>query len=265
MSTREEIINEFYGEVNEDTRLTRSRQGQLEYFITTSFIRRFAFPGAKILEIGAGTGRYSVALAKKGFDVTAVELLESNLSVLKKNGEGITNLKSLQGDGTDLCFIEDDSFDLTLVFGPMYHLYEEDEIKRAIDEAIRVTKGGGVLFFAFLSVYGIMFANYLYGRWSAGEDENFTEDYKVRHFKEQLFTGYDVAEFEAMFGDKPVTHITTVGVDSILEEAEQIPDFSLPDPDFDKFKKWYLHFCEKRELLASSNHLLYICRKNEER
>ncbi|MBR6290699.1 MAG: class I SAM-dependent methyltransferase [Clostridia bacterium] len=265
MSTREEIISEFYGKVNEDTRLTRSRQGQLEYFITTTFIRRFAFPGAKILEIGAGTGRYSVALAKEGFDVTAVELLEGNLSVLRKNGAGIPNLTSRQGDGSDLGFLGDRTFDLTLVFGPMYHLYDRAEAERAVDEAIRVTKDGGVIFFAFLSVYGIMFANYLYGRWSAGEEENFTEDYKVRHFKEQLFTGYDVAEFEAMFGKKPVTHLTTAGVDCILEEAEQIPDFSLPDPDFEKFKRWYLHFCEKRELLASSNHLLYICRKNEER
>ena len=118
-----------------------------------------------------------------------------------------------------------------------------------------------MIFFAFLSVYGIMFANYLYGRWAVGEEENFTEDGRVKHFKEQLFTGYDVAEFEMMFAMRPVSHITTVGTDCILEEAEQIPDFSLPDGDFEKFKNWYLNICEKRELLGSTNHLLYICRK----
>ena len=53
---------------------------------------------------------------------------------------------------------------------------------KAINEAIRVTKKGGVLLFAFLSVFGIMASNYLDGRWAFGEKENFTDDYKILHF-----------------------------------------------------------------------------------
>ena len=49
---------------------------------------------------------------------------------------------------------------------------------------------------------------------------NFTDDYKVKHFKEQLFTGYDVAEFEHLFDDKPVEWITTAGMDGLLEPIE---------------------------------------------
>lgn len=261
MITRKDIVSGFYSSSDEDGRLGATRHGQLEYRTTMTFIRRYLTEGAKVLEIGAGTGRYSVALAKEGYDVTAVELLESNLAVLRENGKGIGNIRSYRGDATDLSRFADNSFDLTLVFGPMYHLYEPDEVGRAIDEAIRVTKPGGVLMFAFISVFGIMFSNYFSGNWAFGQRENFTEDNRVKHFKEQLFTGYDVTEFEDLFIGRPVERITTAGVDCLLESVEHGGRFELSDADFEAFARWYLAFCEKRELLGSTNHLLYICRK----
>ena len=261
MSTREEIIRSFYQEANEDSRLQRTRHGQLEYAVTMHYIHRFAAPDARVLEIGAGTGRYSIALAREGMNVTAVELVESNLAVLRENSRGIENLQSFQGDATDLSRFEDQSFDVALVLGPLYHLYETEDVRKAIDEAIRVTKKDGVILFAFISVYGIMYANYLSGNWAAGQEENFTEDYRIRHFKEQLFTGYDVTEFEKLFDGKPVQYITTTGTDGILESVEDRADFQITDEDFPAFVNWYLTFSEKRELLGSTNHLLYICRK----
>ena len=261
MSTRKEIVSGFYAQSDEDGRLKRSRHGQLEYATTMAYIHRYADKQSKVLEVGAGTGRYSVALAKEGMKVTAVELVESNLVLLRENSRGIENLESYQGDATDLGRFPDDSFDVTLFFGPMYHLYEPDEVNRAIDEAIRVTKPGGVILFAFISVYAIMYANYLSGNWAAGQEENFTDDYRVRHFKEQLFTGYDVIEFERLFDKKPVEWITTAGTDGLLEPIEERADFSIRDEDFDAFAAWYLAFAEKRELLGMTNHLLYICRR----
>ncbi len=260
MSTREEINSDFYGQYDEDGRLERSRHGQLEYFITMNYIHRYAAKGSKVLEVGAGTGRYSVALAKEGMDVAAVELVESNLAVLREKSRGLRNLSAYRGDAVNLGFA-DNSFDLTLFFGPMYHLYEKDEVNCAIDEAIRVTKPGGVMMFAYISVYAIMYANYLYGNWRAGLEENFTEDYKVKHFKEQLFTGYDVTEFERLFEDKPVDRLATAAIDGILEPIEKRPDFSLSDEDFKSFAEWSLVFAEKRELLGLANHGLVICRK----
>ncbi len=261
MSTREEIISGFYGQYDEETRLERSRRGQLEYFVTMEYIHKFADQNSKILEVGAGTGRYSIALAKEGMDVTSVELVASNLAILKENSKGLSNIKAYQGDAVHLERFEDNTFDVTLFFGPMYHLYDQEDVNKAIDEAIRVTKKGGVILFAFISVYAIMYANYMYGSWAAGEEENFTADYKTKHFKEQLFTGYDVTEFEALFTDKPTDWITAAGVDGILESLQVRQDFSFSDEDFEKFKKWYLAIAEKRKLLGDTNHLLYICRK----
>ena len=144
----------------------------------------------------------------------------------------------------------------------MYHLYEPEEISKAIEEAVRVTKPGGVLLFAFISVYAIKYSNYFYGNWGDGQLENFKEDYSISHFKEQLFTGYDIVEFEQLFEGKNTTWITTTGVDGLIEPLEHRADFAVSDEDFKKLFDWYLHFCEKRELLGNTNHLLYICRKN---
>ena len=261
MSTRAEIISSFYDKADEDSRLLRSRHGQLEYAVTMNYIHRFAVPGSSLLEVGAGTGRYSIALAKEGFHVTAVELVESNFSVLQKNSRGVERLKPVLGDAADLSRFADQSFDMTLVLGPLYHLYETDDVDKAISEAIRVTKKDGIIFFAFISVFGIMYANYLQGNWAAGQEENFAKDYTVRHFKEQLFTGYDVTEFEKLFENKPVQWIATTGTDGILEAIEDRPDFEITDQDFRAFTDWYLAFSEKRELLGAANHLLYICKK----
>lgn len=261
MSTRQEIISGFYNQVDEDSRLQNNRHGQLEYAVTMHYIHRFAAPGSKVLEVGAGTGRYSIALAKEGMDVTAVELVEKNLNVLKQNSRGVDHICSYQGDATDLSRFEDQAFDITLVLGPLYHLYDAEDIHKTIDEAIRVTRKGGIILFAFLSVFGIMYANYLSGDWAEGQEENFTKDYKVKHFKEQLFTGYDIVEFEKLFEGKPVQWITTTGTDGLLEPIEVRPDFEIADRDFPAFVDWYLAFSEKRELLGATNHLLYICRK----
>ncbi len=261
MSKRINIVKSFYGEIDEDTRLNENRHGQLEYITTMHYIHQFLKKDAKILEVGAGTGRYSIALAKEGYNVTAVELVEHNLDILQKNGGNIENLEAFQGDALDLSRFEDGSFDITLVLGPMYHLYDSQDVNKALDEAIRVTKENGVILLAFLSTYAILFDNYLKGNLREGIEENFTDEYTVKHFEEQLFTGYDIVEFEKLFVDKNVEHLSTVAVDSVLELAEGRSDFSMSDEEFESFVKFHLATCEKRELLGCSSHLLYICKK----
>lgn len=261
MDDRVELISKFYNRVNEDQRLIKSRNGQLEYASTMHYIKKYLKPNASILEIGAGTGRYAITLAKEGYKVTAVELVEKNIEILKSNSIGIESINAIQGDATDLNMISDESYDMTLVLGPLYHLYDAHEVDKAIDEAIRVTKKDGIIMFAFISVFGIMVNHYYYGDWKFGVEENFTQDYKTRHFKDQLFTGYQIDEFENLFKNKSTTWLTTAGMDGYMEALERRKEFNFSDEDFESFIKWHLNFAEKRELLGSNNHLLYICKK----
>lgn len=263
MSKRIEMINSFYDGYREDVRLEKSRHGQLEYFTTMHYINKMTTANTSVLEIGAGTGRYSIALAKKGYNVTAVELADKNLEILKKNAKEINNLHCYQGDALDLSRFEDNCFDLTLVLGPMYHLYTKEDMLKALNEALRVTKPEGIIMTAFLSIHAIMHDDYLQGNFVEGLKENFTEDFKVKHFTEQLFTGFYIDEFEALFDTLHVKHITTIATDSILELAEMTKNFAMSDEDFDLFIKYHLHNCERREYLGSSSHLLHICQKEQ--
>ena len=69
-------------------------------------------------------------------------------------------------------------------------------------------------------------------------------------------------EFEQLFESYQTKYLTTVAVDTILELAEGRADFKMSEEEFEAFVKYHLATCEKRELLGSSSHLLYICRKD---
>ena len=265
MDKRTDMVEGFYGDGREEDRLMRTRHGQMEYLTTMSCIDRYALRPCRVLELGAGTGTYSLALAREGYEVTALELVSKNVEILRQKAKGRPRLQVVQGDALDLSRFTDDSFNLTLCLGPLYHLYDRADMDRVLDEALRVTRPGGVLMAAFLSVHAILYANYLQApphTFRAGLAENFEGDLtNVRHFPEQCFTGFTVAEFESLFARKPVSHLATVSADGGLEIAEGRADFCLSDENFKAFAAYHLQHCRDRELLGLSNHLLYICRK----
>lgn len=258
---RVNLLNNIYENYDEEGRLCKSRHGELEYITTMNFIHRYAAEGAQILEVGAGTGRYSIALAREGFNVTALELVESNLEKIKNNSGYLKNINALQGDALDLSRFPDNSFDITLVLGPMYHLFSPEDFNKAIDEAVRVTKKDGVLFFAYLSIHGVLYCNFLKGNFEAGCKINLDKDLRIKHELEQRFSSFEVDEFEALFDDKATEYITTIATDGIMELAENGKDFRMTDHDFKLYTKYHLMNCQRKELLGCSSHLLYICKK----
>ncbi len=265
MDKRTDMVEGFYGDGREEDRLMRTRHGQMEYLTTMSCIDRYALRPCRVLELGAGTGAYSLTLAREGYEVTALELVEKNVEILREKGRKVPHLMVVQGDALDLSRFEDDSFDLTLCLGPLYHLYTRSDVDRALSEAVRVTRPGGVLMAAFLSVHAILYDNYLQAEphtVRAGLEENFEEDLMtLRHFPEQCFTGYTVPEIEALFTGKAVEPAALVSANGALELAEGRTDFHLSDEDFKAFAAYHLRHCQDRELLGLSSHLLYICRK----
>ena len=98
-----DYLDEFYRNYDEEGRLL-SQSGQVEYLTTMKYIRDCIGDrrDARLLEVGAGTGRYSVTLAKEGFDVTAVELVEHNLEKLRAKLDGTEPIRTLQGNALDL-------------------------------------------------------------------------------------------------------------------------------------------------------------------
>jgi len=133
---------------DEDARLL-SLPGQVEFRTTMRYIERYLQPGMRVLEIGAATGRYSLTIARKGYDVTAIELVQHNIDVFRKKLKPGDRVNLQQGNALDLSRFADDTFDVTLLLGPMYHLYTKEDQLRALQEALRVTKPGGLLYAAY--------------------------------------------------------------------------------------------------------------------
>ena len=149
-------IEKHYNKFNEEKRLTR-KHGQVEFITSMKYIHKYLDILAKennindkseikIMDIGAGTGRYSVALSDEGYDVTAVEYVKHNLGLLKAKKSAV---KAYQGTAVNLKRFKDNDYHLTLLFGPMYHLFGFDDKLKALNEAVRITKPGGIVLVAY--------------------------------------------------------------------------------------------------------------------
>lgn len=259
---REEAINHFYTEkCDEDTRLD-SQHGQIEFLTTLNYIDKYLKPKDKILEIGAGTGKYSLYYAGKGYDVTAIEYVQHNVDVLKSKIKSNMSIRAEQGDAIDLSRFSDNTFDVTLVLGPLYHLYEDNDINKAISEAIRVTKESGIIMIAYLTNDSIMVDWALKGHHLlevGGKDID--ENFRLNRYPEGVFAPFYIDEFKSIMDKYNVTLLHNVATDGITRHVKEAID-ELTKEEFDVWMRYHLSTCEKTELQGYSNHMLYICKKN---
>jgi len=148
VNEQENPLVNYYDGYDEEGRLL-SKHGQVEFLTTMRYIERYLKPGANVIEIGAGTGRYSRAVADMGYAVEAVELVQSNIDIFTNSIKPNQNINVTQGNALDLSRFADNSFDITLLLGPMYNLYTDADKHYTLSEAIRVTKPNGVVFVAY--------------------------------------------------------------------------------------------------------------------
>lgn len=258
-------LEEYYNKFNEDKRLL-SRHGQVEFNTTTYYINEYLSTFDKdtvsICDIGAGTGRYSLMYAQKGYKVTSVELVKYNLGILKKHAKEMRledRLTAYQGNALKLKRLPDDAYDITLLLGPMYHLHSMEEKVTALKEAMRVTKKGGYIFVAYVMSdyavikYGFMEGNIL----SSMENGKLDEDFKVKSDSKELYDYVrldDIDEINRRSGAKREAIIAPDGA------ADYIRPYlnSMDEESFKIFLDYQIKNSKRPELLGSSSHLLDI-------
>lgn len=259
-------LERYYGKFHEENRLG-TRHGRVEFEVSMAKILSFADSvrggrengGIRILDVGAGTGRYSVALARLGFDVTAVELVKHNLDILLAKHEKV---KCWPGDARRMPFLDDGSFDVTLVFGPMYHLHTDGDRLAALLEARRVTRPGGIVLVAYvMNDYAVL-----------------TYCFRERHIMESLSGGTLTEDFHALTEDGRdlFSYVRLEDVERLdaASGMERLGAFApdgaadylrrelnaLTEEEFGQFVRYQMSVCDRPELLGASSHIVDVLR-----
>ena len=258
-----DYLSNYYEQYDEDGRLT-SKYGMVEYVTTMKYIEKYLKPGMRIMEIGAATGRYSHALAQRGYQVDAVELVGHNIEIFKQNtvpGEPVT---ITQGNAMDLSAFESDTYDITLLLGPMYHLYTTEDKLKALSEAIRVTKKGGVVFAA----YCMGDASVLSYGFIRGEIYNIiekcmidTETFDTFSNPWDIFELHRKEDIDALRTEFDVTQLHFVATDGYANHMRSTLA-EMDDGMYELYIKYHLATCERQDMIGYSHHTLDIFRKD---
>ena len=257
------ILSDYYGNYDEDRRLT-SRHGSVEFLTTMRYVEKYLQPGMRVLEIGAATGRYSHTLARQGYQVDAVELVQHNIDIFKSNTLPCENVRIFQGNAKNLDILPDNTYDVTLLLGPMYHLFTVPEQLEALSEAIRVTKKGGVVFAAYCGNEATM-VQYCFGRGMIREqrykDLIDPVTFKASSDPAELFQLYRKEDIDRLMRVFPVTRLHYVGTDMATNYMPQTID-EMDNELFDLYLRYHFAICERGDLVGASHHILDIFRKD---
>lgn len=258
-------LEEYYNNYNEEGRLL-SQHGQVEYLTTMKYIQECLSGMAEptILEVGAGTGRYSVTLAKQGYPVTAVELVPHNLALLKAKLDGSEPITAMQGNALDLSVFPDASFSLTMLLGPMYHLYTREDKLKALAEAVRVTKPGGYILVAYCMneptvIQYVFGSNHLH---EVMEKELLTDDWHCVSDPKEIFEQVRTEDIASLDAELPVERIKLVATDGATNYNRPCID-AMDEETFSKWMAYHFTICERQDLIGASHHTLDILKKNK--
>lgn len=255
MKNLKDRLSEYYNKFNEDKRLDH-RHGQVEFITSMKYIHDYLKTGDKIVDIGAGAGRYSITLKNEGYDVTAVELVRPNIGKIKNNDP---NLKVIEASATDLSCFNDNEFDVAIMFGPMYHLYSKEDRLKALDEAKRITKK-------------YIFVTYIMNEYAVIEYA--FKDNHYKDIKDKLDNTYHIDDKDNLF-----FHVRIEDIDELnkLSNLELIKRFASDGPSdymrsyinnmdnetFEAYLDFHQKTCERKELLGASSHVVDILKKQD--
>ena len=261
-NTKISLLEDYYSHFNEDNRL-KTRHGQVEFLTNIKYIKKYLKNDKtkNILDIGAGTGAYSIYLANIGYDVTAVELVKHNIEIFKKKN---SNVNIYQGNALDLSMFEDESFSVTLLFGPMYHLLSEKEKLQALNEAKRVTKKSGIIFVSYyMNEYAIINYGFIkHNIMDSLKEQRVDKSFHIINKENDLYSMVRIEDINKLNKKLRLKHIKIIASDGASDYIRTSLN-QMDDEEFKTFLEYHFKNCERRELLGASSHILDILKKSD--
>lgn len=261
-------LEEYYNKFNEQKRFD-SRHGIVEFRVSYNYIKEYLnllnkeVKDINILDIGAGTGRYSIALALDGYNVSAVELVKHNVQRLKQYAaKENASLQAYQGNALNLKKFQDNSFDLTLLFGPMYHLFGDDNKITALNEAIRVTKKDGFILVAYcmneyaLIMHGFRAHNYVESK-ALGK---ISDDFKVCNKEDDLYDYVRLVDIDRINKACNIERISIFSPDGPSDYIRRELN-AMSEDEFNAFIDFQIANAKRHDLIGAGSHVVDVLRK----
>jgi ubiquinone/menaquinone biosynthesis C-methylase UbiE len=256
-------ILQYYETYDEEARLIKDNAHKIEFLTTMHSLDKIVKPNSRILEVGAGTGRYSFYFTEQGHRVTALDITPKHVNLMKEKARNKDlDISIVLGNAKELSEFKDDSYDVVLCLGPLYNFSREEEKIQCIGECLRVLKSGGILAVAYINRFSV-FVNMINTKKENINDEGLQSIVKtgLEYGDDRdcfYFSKYDdIENLMNSFNVKKIDHIATDGVAGIINN--KLNEFN--EEEFEKWMDYHLMTCNNRSLIGYSLHGLYICEK----
>ncbi|TDQ40721.1 class I SAM-dependent methyltransferase [Aureibacillus halotolerans] len=264
-------VIDYYSLYDEWGRLDRE---PLEFLINWHYMKTNLPSHGHVLDNGAGPGKYSMELAKLGYQVTLSDVTPKLVETAKGKADDLGLSDHFSGfhvlNATKLEGFPDEEFNASLMLGPLYHLQTEGERKSAVKELFRVTKKEGIVFVAFqsrvrMTLNSLQHPDHWKPNDTIDEINEFRNTGTFTHADKGRFTGayyFDLNDIEPFMEDHGFETIDLIGSSSIggLMSHEQWQVWE-EKGETEKLMNVLIDLANDRSILGVSSHLLYIGRR----
>lgn len=264
-------VIDYYSQFDEWGRLDRE---PLEFYINWHYIKQYVTPQSNVLDNGAGPGKYSMELAKLGCHVTLSDLTPRLVDMAKEKANELGVVEQFLGfhvlNAIDLNGIADETFDASLMLGPLYHLQREEERIKAVKELFRVTKKEGIVFIAFQSRMRMTLTSLQYPQyWKPNDTIDAIHEFRntgtFNHVDKGRFTGayyFDIDSIKPFMEEHGFEMIDLIASSSVggLLSDDQWKAWE-EKGESQRLKNLLVELARDPSILGISSHLLYIGRR----
>lgn len=264
MSKNRDEMATLYGDgSDEEKRPMRSRSSALEYHYTILHLDEYITEHSDVIEVGCATGYYAFHWHGKYRTYTGVDLHPPHVErfgqkIMEKR---LDNVICQIGDASDLSKFQDESFDVALCLGPMYHLPLSDQ-QAAFSECCRVCKKGGIVAFSYICQVGVYAGGVIMSGPGGFYPNARANEYVLKQQRDDMRPDtffYTMPEsMEALAKTHGLKKLKNLGTDFFI--TMPIVD-AMDDEAFSVMRPLYDMMATHESCTGMSNHALLICRK----
>lgn len=143
--------------IREWARMVEEPIDEVALYIHTHYLEHFVPAGARVLEVGAGAGRFTQVLAEIGARITVVDISPQQLVLNRKHAREFGFAEAVEAwvelDMCDMARFDAETFDCVVAYGgPLSYVLDKRDT--AVAECVRVLKPGGLLLAGVISIWG---------------------------------------------------------------------------------------------------------------